>query len=701
MTFLTTFGPALPKPICSANGPSVGRRNGPSRWSAAVWRGAVLCCAVWCFAGTAKAQTASDAGHPAGYETGSRPGTAGEFLSAPGYEARLMRAHRIWQRQQAQLPAGRASGQRDTLCLPFFEDFSNPRFRLTAEGAPCDDTVRRSNPDAYPSNLLWSDNLAFVNADYPVDPPTIGVATLDGLKANGRPYSETSPFGPADTLTSKPIRLGDPATSDVFLSFYFQPAGRGDNPEPSDSLILEAFGVDSNWHWLWSASNTNGTIADPFRLVMYPLDSANAAAGYWRHDGFRFRFRNKASRNGNNDHWHVDYILLDEDRDAGDTLFRDVAFVERPPSMLKRYREMPWRQFRNNQLDALAPDMQARVYNNFNTANNTNFQDSLLHPASGTLIGLSPSESAAVPPMGFNTYTHANQEIPTGLPDFNADSLSVQWKLRLRPSDDINPWNDTLLVDQSFRNYYAYDDGTAERAYGLIGTGAKLAQRYETFAPDTLYAIYIHWAFVNGGQGDKFFSLIVFQDIDTTGLTDTDSVLYQKDFLVPRYPDSINAWRVYRLEEPVPVNGIFYIGWLQSQEDLLNVGFDANTDASNQLWYNLGDSWLSSDLPGAVMMRPQGAPDFKNYPFVSGLPAVPQIQSFRIWPNPARDRVFWDAPASGEAQRVRLYGLDGRVYRTVQAARGHMDLDGLPAGLYQLEWRGHGHRRTARLLLQP
>jgi hypothetical protein len=651
---------------------------------------------------------------PAKAQSGAGSAEAGEVLRSPGYAPVLMEAHRNWKAQQQAASGMRSSGGRDTLCLPFFEDFSNPRFRLTAEAVPCDDTVHRSNPTVYPSDVLWADELAYVNADYGIDPPSIGVATLDGLKANGRPYNELSPFGPADSLTSKPIRLGDPSLSDVYLSFYYQPAGRGDNPEPGDSLILEAFGVDSVWHWLWSVSDSNGTIFDPFRLVMFPLDSASAAPGYWRHDAFRFRFRNKASRNGNNDHWHLDYILLDADRDPGDTLFRDVAFVERPPSMLKRYREMPWRQFRDHQLEALAPDMQARVYNNFNTANNTNFQDSLLHRDSGTLIGLSPSESAAVPPMGFNTYFHANQEVPASVPGYDEDTMNLQWKLRLRPSDDINPWNDTLLVEQAFRNYYAYDDGTAERAYGLIGTGAKLAQRYETFEPDTLYAVYIHWAFVNGGVGDKFFSLIVFQSIDTTGLTDSDSVLYQEDFLVPRYPDSINGWHVYRLDEPVPVDGIFYIGWLQSQEDLLNVGFDRNTDASQELWFNLGDAWLPSSLSGAVMMRPQGAPDIINYPFVSGLPAPQASESFRIWPNPSRDWVYWEtlsASRSGEDTWVQLHAPDGRVLRRSRVMDGRMDLSGLPAGLYHLEWTAlpeptetrsrKAIRRTARLVLQP
>ncbi len=589
----------------------------------------------------------------------------------------------------------RSGGRRDTLCLPFFDDFSNPRFRLTAEGGACDDTAHRRNPAIYPTDLLWADENAFVNGTYPIDPPTYGVATLDGLKGNGRPYSETSDFGPADTLTSKPIRLGGPLADSVFLSFYFQPGGRGDSPEPLDSLLLEFLDDAGNWTWVWGAAHENGAAPDPFRLAMVKVGEPR-----WWHDGFRFRFRNKASRNGNNDHWHLDYVLLDEDRDRGDTLFRDVAFAGPPPGMLRRYRSLPWRQFRDHQAEALAPGMVAQVFNNFTAANNTNFRDSLIVTADGSLVGTSPSESAAVPARGFTTFNHANYPIPETAPGYGEDSFSVTWRLRLRPSDDISPWNDTLLVRQDFRNFFAYDDGTAERAYGLIGTGAKLAQRYETYAPDTLYAVYIHWAFVTGGVGDKFFSLIVFDDIDTTGTTDFDSVLYQEDFLVPRYPDSLNAWFVYRLDEPVPVDGIFYIGWLQSQEDLLNVGFDRNTDASGELFFNLGDAWLRSALPGTVMMRPQAGPDYRSYPFVSGLPASPAAaEPFAVWPNPATDAVRWTPSAEG---RVDLLDLSGRVLHSAPVARGRLATAGLPAGLYLLRQSAPGAApRTARLAVAP
>ncbi|MBK7390932.1 MAG: hypothetical protein IPI23_18200 [Bacteroidetes bacterium] len=77
----------------------------------------------------------------------------------------------------------------DTLKLPFFDDFSTY-------------TV-------WPNADLWSDSSAFVNFNFPINPPTVGVATFDGLDYEGNPYNNTNvnAIGLCDNLTSKAIDL--------------------------------------------------------------------------------------------------------------------------------------------------------------------------------------------------------------------------------------------------------------------------------------------------------------------------------------------------------------------------------------------------------------------------------------------------------------------------------------------------------------
>jgi hypothetical protein len=126
------------------------------------------------------------------------------------------------------------SGMDIPVTVPFMDDFSSR--------------------DIFPSSDRWQDRYAFVNTDYPVNPPNVGVATLDAINDKGEVYPNAVP-GPAafqaDVLTSRLIRLDSvfspaarkitPADS-VYLSFYFQPQGRGNAPEPTDLLELD-FGI--------------------------------------------------------------------------------------------------------------------------------------------------------------------------------------------------------------------------------------------------------------------------------------------------------------------------------------------------------------------------------------------------------------------------------------------------------------------------
>ena len=109
---------------------------------------------------------------------------------------------------------------KSVLSLPFIDDFS-------------------SN-NRYPDSNLWVDNYVFINRDYGINPITIGVATFDGLNENGRAYNMTliaTDSENADTLTSQKIDLSN--TDSVYFMFYYQPQGNGNDPQLTDSLILE------------------------------------------------------------------------------------------------------------------------------------------------------------------------------------------------------------------------------------------------------------------------------------------------------------------------------------------------------------------------------------------------------------------------------------------------------------------------------
>ena len=75
-----------------------------------------------------------------------------------------------------------------------------------------------------------------------------------------------------------------------------------------------------------------------FKQVLIPITDEK-----YLNAGFQFRFRNYASMGnnslpgwlGNIDQWNIDYVVLDINRSEADTLYKDVAFVNSAPTILK------------------------------------------------------------------------------------------------------------------------------------------------------------------------------------------------------------------------------------------------------------------------------------------------------------------------------------------------------------------------------
>ena len=572
---------------------------------------------------------------------------------------------------------------RDTLCLPFFDDFSNLNAFHDSINLSCPDTVYNNNPSAvYPNQLFWTDSLAFINQTYPILPPTYGVATLDGLRANGRPHNELINNGPADTLTSKPIYLGGSLVDTVYLSFYFQPGGFGDFPEDNDSLILEYKNVDGVWSRKWFAINSEGDFNQPFKQVILPVADES-----FLYDGFQFRFRNRANTKGNNDHWHIDYVYMDEDRSFDDTLYRDVSITSPPSGILKNYRQMPWNQFKDNQDLELDDNHFIQLINNFNTIINTSYRFRSFETYTG--FEIVPETLPIVlnfDPFSTSIGTFDVFEIPDTTPGFDEDSMLVTIEYTVDGAGDIRLLNDTIREELNFYNYYAYDDGSAEKAYALNGTGAQLAIRYFAHQPDTLREVYIHWAYIDGNKSSFFFSLKVWSDIDTTLTSNSETVLYQADFLTPKYVDSINGFYVYQLTDfmgeptPVVVDGYFYVGWLQSQADFLNVGFDQNSIANDNVFYNIGGTWQKSEIPGAIMIRPQVGGDYSVY---TGTFDVESKERYNVYPNPVNE--FLNITYEGfSIVNYKIYDITGRIIDS-GILNNQIAFKNFAPGMYMLE----------------
>ena len=72
-------------------------------------------------------------------------------------------------------------------------------------------------------------------------------------------------------MTSAPIDLeGLNNDSSVYLSFFYQPTGRGNFPDAEDSLVVEFLNeATGQWVNVWSSPGIDSAEVPPFTQVLY------------------------------------------------------------------------------------------------------------------------------------------------------------------------------------------------------------------------------------------------------------------------------------------------------------------------------------------------------------------------------------------------------------------------------------------------
>jgi len=610
-----------------------------------------------------------------------------------------------------------AESERPPLKLPFFDDFSNIR-------------------SPFPNDSLWEDNMVFINASFPLFPPTIGVATFDALDANGRLYehASSSPFG-ADTLTSRPIRLdsifdGSPreltSADSVFFSFYFQPGGgfgsifsgnvRGRAPRRGDLLILEFRNDAAGWDivWIsdsakyWSLPNVRtlesfcplcviDTVEDRkkdfFRQVAILVPEA------YFHNGFQFRFRNISSLDPpqhrpvgaqNGGQWHIDYVRLNAYPNGFNRFLPDIAFVHQGDRVLRYFQAMPANQFQGQE------DLVSQIpilFRNLDTIWHTieyNFQ--ITGPGHFWSAAVANTDVEPFYTHGFNYNTdiyffQRNFQLPS-----NPDSGVFYFHHILTSinRDDINRSNDTMIQTVHFGNYFAYDDGTPEAGFGfsrqVTWPFSEFAYRFPLRVADSLVAIQIWLNHTTESNPNTSFNLAVWSE--NNGNPSQNPIFEgERLFLESLYGDTIGFF-TYWLDAPLPLDsGDFFIGFQQDNNFFLNIGFDLNNNASNRMFRRFQrGQWQQIYNYGSVMMRPvfgtsESIPQSTN---ILDRDENVDVSKIRVFPNPSDGTIFVESPEN-VVNRYEIFDLNGRrlLQRTINSTQFSIDLPQNP-GFYIL-----------------
>ena len=556
------------------------------------------------------------------------------------------------------------------------------------------DSARVFFVDYTDPNAIWIDTYAYHNYRYAVDPWSLGVATFDGVDENGWPYDwgNTNAHEPADVLTSRPINLA--GKTNVWLTFIYQAEGRGNAPESNDTLMLDWWLPDSN---AWYPSQwyvVGGDIpVDTWDTVHWAVTSAAFD------NGFRFRFRNWASTSGNLDHWHIDYVNLKDNDLPTTSNFSDLAISEPINSILDTYTAVPWDHFKNaNAGEKMLDELKVRVYNSNNTP--TNYANGGLEIAYGGILqGGSPyilgnpgisGDWTGNWELGMNKYPYdldANYVINAGVAPGAQAAFDVKLNIDAAVSgSNVYDVNDTTYHVQDFRNYYSYDDGSAEAAYGITGSHSLLAYKFDAYEEDTLTGVLMHWVPSVDDHSDQTFLLTIWSD----NAGKPGAIIYQDDYFntqSPEYSGGINGYRYYTFmgEQHVKVPQTFYVGWEQIGSVSMNLGLDRNIDNSDKIFLNTNGTWINSSNDASLMIRPVFSTSL-NYTLGNGNQSLKEEEktAVLIYPNPAKELINIQINATDFT--VNLYDLTGRIVSTV-FNEYQIDIADLQTGIYVVDIR--------------
>jgi hypothetical protein len=655
------------------------------------------------------------------------------------------------------------------LYLPFKDDFSDNK--------------------VFPDSARWIDRDVYINAEYPVYPVDYSVATFDVLDSLGEFYSNASTFPfEADHLTSFPLRLDSvfdenhtalwklTAADSVYLSFYYQPQGRGDVPLSNDSLILQfgfytgdthfkyidsvlvygyeylsdpdeyilpfsfvhpplscdtslkliltdtlfysdsimlpcdsVFISETEWKNVWSAT---GQSLDTFllqndqffRSVMIPITDTN-----WFRSDFQFRFMNYGSLSeinswkSNTDHWHIDRVYLNTGRSANDIFTRDIRFVQPASSLLGGYTSIPtWHYNTDMMVDTII------VYaHNTDSVSHTCIYDYTVQDQDGNYLpGFNyPGFSGTMLPltqMNVNTYQPF-----TGIPvnswfDYSGEEELVFTVNHLLQDADSAGIGDTIPFIQKFDNYFAYDDGTAERSYGASADNTRIAVQFRTQTVDTLRGMDIYFNRTQGDYNERNFHSVVWND--NNGKPGTE--IFRLENQLPYFPEP-NEFSRYVFQDTIIRMGhnVFYIGVIQTTNDNLNIGFDRNTNSRAKTFYTTDGDWLMSPFDGSLMIRPLFGRTLSDSTFATkSFPDHLQVN-----PNPAVNRDYITLVLPGvfvnpdyqQYLTLRIFDYSGRKIYSSPFTK-NLNISWLKSGFYMIDIFDEGFTRhyTSKLIVE-
>jgi len=358
---------------------------------------------------------------------------------------------------------------------------------------------------------------------------------------------------------------------------------------------------------------------------------------------------------------------------------------------LKDYINVPWKHYRNHPAGKMSSEVNVTVRNGSElTENNQNGVVNVYHDE--VLQGSFVLNASALSGGNIN---YAPRTTYSSVHDFSSgyaydhtlsnDTIAYfDYEGIVEAQFPNYPINDSTFGTQVFSNYYAYDDGTAEKAYGVTGVQSLLAYQFNAYQPDSLVGIQIHFVPSVVDVSNNLFLLTVWNDNNGK----PGSVIYEDEFFYPRQPvytHGRNVFKTYFFKDTmrVGVDETFYIGMRQIDEERLNIGFDVNHDNSDKIFWSVdgGGQWNNSNFSGSVMMRPLITSKMDYQLGLSQYTTKTVDYDFTVYPNPTNTIVNFEVNKPNQNTEFEIRDLNGRVVKHI-FGQMQTDVSDLQSGIY-------------------
>ena len=584
---------------------------------------------------------------------------------------------------------------RPLLTLPFFDDFVQNKV----------------------DSSKWTDGYVFVNYGMAINPPSLGVATFDGINEKGKPYG--GGHGLSDFFTSTFIDLSNQENDSLFLSFFLQPKGYGLQPFDRDSFVIEVLDANGVWKHLGKIQGITQTYSlknsPKFSFYRYFIPSS------LRHQGFRFRFKNYSPREGMLGLWHLDHVRLAKSTPVSGKV-PDLAFGELPSSPLKLYQSMPFKQLKGNVAKELTDSIQIRINNNYSELLKAeNSIHSMIESRSGNIL-LNPRTLLEVPPVvpqnqrdldtGYHNFTNkietmaiiSNLENALASAPINEISLrsNYSYTQNIETIGGFTEYFDNNSVSKDFlmKNYYAYDDGAAELALAVNSDSqfqSMLAVKYTANVTDTLNGIQILIPNMAVDVSAQEFRLFIHQN------SLESPPIYTSQILKPIHTNNASSgMTLYALTDSdnKPISliinpGDFFVAYQQitatSRDYAIPIGYDRNNpNAVSQIFYNTGAGWqnfgsASGGVNGALMIRPQFGPALPM-PIGTKETLITANDKIAIFPNPVSNTLYINTLDNAiKIKKIAIYNILGEMLISRDGSENEINTQSLPSGNYIIQ----------------